>query len=188
MFTSYLLWSFCWLIMWYYIHACTNALFIVISMILTIKKIMESWFYFVFFFVQSLTKRIWMSKFLVTLWHIYLIFELYKKCLKNINAPWCKIQKRCIQWIIQSLVATAVPSLVILPMGFLSKKYCPINIFWPLCWKFAKLGTVNACREWCPDHMVKGQGPIAGLSTNVVCPISFDSFVWKWLNLYSGWP
>ena len=105
MFTSYLLWSFCWLIMWlwYYIHACTNALFIVISMILTKKKLWKVDVLFCFFFFQSLTKRIWMSKskFLVTLWHIYQIFYLNKNCLRNINAPWCKIQKGCIQWIIQ---------------------------------------------------------------------------------------
>ena len=43
--------------------------------------------------------------------------KINKKCLRNINAPWCKIQKDCIYaytWIIQALVATIVPGLVII--------------------------------------------------------------------------
>ena len=60
------------------------------------------------------------------------------------------------------------------------KRWSTLNISRLLRWKIAKLGTVN--------ELIKGQGQTAGLCTNVVNLISFDSFAWKLSNLVQLMP
>ena len=68
-------------------------------------------------------------------------------------------------------------------------KWCPLNIFWFLCLKVAKLGTVDAPYRveipyWFSGHNVKVQGQTAGLHPKRCLFIISWPFVWWWNLLH----
>ena len=68
------------------------------------------------------------------------------------------------------------------------KKYCPLNIFWRICLKIAKLSQTqySGCSlrvdvpYWCSGHMVKGHGQNVGL--NPKCCVFNIIWIYLWIN------